>query len=105
MRVKSVALLLGPVGFLGIPDASQRDASSRKLSKFLNKRELSPKDADLQFWAHNFFPLHSTVFYIKEKFIIIIAQKLPPPVYCWKENCSGLKGFTLSGKKIIADHE
>lgn len=76
MRVKSVAPLSGPVGFLGIPDTSQRDVSSWELSKFLNKRELSPKEAGLQFRPHNSFSLHNTMFYIKEKIVIITAQKL-----------------------------
>lgn len=52
MRVKHVAPLADPVGFLGIPDASRKAASFGRLSKqFHSKREFSPKDADFTVWG------------------------------------------------------
>lgn len=55
MRVKHVAPLADPVGFLGIPDASRKAASFERLSKqFHSKRELSPKDADFTVWGLSF---------------------------------------------------
>lgn len=47
-----MAPLADPVGFLGIPDASQEAAPFGRLSKqFPSKRELSPEDADFTVWG------------------------------------------------------